>query len=145
MSEAAYWNDIVRPHLSPFGILKRVENAIDVGTPDVSYCLRQSASTRAATGWLELKHIDALPARSATSVRIDHLTLEQVLWGEAWVGAGGRCWMLLRAGGYHMLLKPPVPRYIFSGVLNAAELMRSAEVCAARKFPAGRILKALTE
>lgn len=144
MSEARYWSDHVRPALAPFGRLVRVENAADLGTPDVAYCLRTAPGAPAAAGWIELKHLPAAPTRAATPLRIPHLTVDQVRWGEEWTAAGGRCWFLLRAGTEHFLTQPPWPRAIYRGEVTAAALADVAAVYAVGRFPAGRVLKALT-
>lgn len=143
MNEAAYWSRVVRPALAPFGKLTRIENLIEIGTPDVAYCLRQTPLSTAHAGWLELKVLSALPARRSTPVRIDHLTVDQVRWGESWAAAGGRCWLLLGAGDRHILLAPPWPRRIYQGQATVPELVQGAAVWGIGRFPAGKILKAL--
>ncbi len=44
--------------------LKRVENSMDTGTPDVYYY------TESNEGWIELKHIPRFPVRRGTPIRI---------------------------------------------------------------------------
>ena len=144
MSESGYWGDHVRPALAPFGVLTRIENAVDLGTPDVAYCLRLKPLVPAVAGWIELKVLENLPARGSTPVRIDHLTWEQVRWGEMWVEAGGLAWMLLRAGDRHILMKPPWPRRIFKGEVTAPDLVNGADAFGIGKFPKGKVLKCLT-
>lgn len=67
-----------RRALSPYGVLKRVENRVDTGTPDVAYSLLGAA------GWWESKS------------DLSTLTLDQVLWAEGWAGSGGLCHLLYR-------------------------------------------------
>jgi len=141
VSEATYWAQ-VRNALAPFGMLRRIENALELGTPDVAYCLRRQPTAPAFAGWVELKVFPRLPQRDP--VRIPHLTREQVRWGEEWVAAGGHSWLLLKAAQHHLLLYPPVPRRLFDGMLDSTALIQGATVAAEGRFPAGRILKALT-
>ena len=51
MTERALWRT-VRTALAPYGSLVRIENKVELGTPDVLYCLR------GVTGLLELKQIN---------------------------------------------------------------------------------------
>jgi hypothetical protein len=91
--ESQLWT-VVRRTLLPYGILKRIENILEDGTPDVAYTLR------GVDGWLELKDLDAWPAREGTVVRLDHYTAAQRLWHRQWRGVGGRCHVLARVRGH---------------------------------------------
>lgn len=144
MSEAGFWADQVRPKLQPFGVLHRVENSAALGTPDVAYCLRFSPTEAPASGWLELKYAATAPLRPATPLRFEHLTLEQVRFLEAWAGAGGRAWLLLRLGRAVALLGPQAVRRLYAGDLRTRDLPDAAAVYAATAFPTGRILRCLT-
>lgn len=65
----------------------RVENPIHPGTPDVNLCDGR---------WLELKCIEAWPARAATPVRIPHFTPQQRVWlFRRWRYAPGSTLLLL--------------------------------------------------
>lgn len=63
----------------------RVENGVEIGTPDVNYCLHGSE------GWIELK-APAEPAKETTALfgSNHHITLEQRNWLLAQANAGGR-------------------------------------------------------
>ena len=82
MTEISQINSIVRRHLAPLGRFIRMESSIIVGLPDWYYVLRGQS------GWIEAKLVP--PSKRCPS----HFTLDQILWGEAEVAAGGR-WHLL--------------------------------------------------
>ena len=120
-SESALW-DMVRGTWTPHMRLVRIENRLELGTPDVYY------NAIGRNGWLELKHVPAWPARKTTKVVIDHLTLEQITWAEAELKAGGRMWYLLQAERTYLLLTPAVAREIYEGSLTSAEIIERATV-----------------
>lgn len=70
--------------------MRRVENLVGRGTPDVEGCWdgRQF--------WIELKGADR-PGRRASPVRYD-LTRPQVLWHRRRWACGGAVWLYLRVG-----------------------------------------------
>lgn len=141
--ENALWK-VVADNLSPFGMLRRVENAIDSGEGDVAYVLRRPKDGSApSSGWLELKAIDRFPARPSTPLRVDHLTVEQVLFAEAWARAGGKAFMLLRAAPWHLLFDPAGIRGVFEREVTAADAPAVAVAAGTRPFPTGRILRCL--
>lgn len=141
MSEGALW-DTVRTALLPWGALKRIENSVDLGTPDVLYCLRRPRSVPRVhvTGWVELKHLPAWPVRPDTPVVIDHLTREQVLFLEDWPGAA---YLLLQVEKDYLLTGPWTARGIFNRQLNRRDLWEQALI-AETPFPLIKILTALT-
>jgi len=143
LTESQYWHDHVRPKLSGFGKLVRIENAAQLGTPDVAYCLRFGLTEPAAAGWIELKHLDSAPKRGGT-IKIDHLTIEQVQFMEGWTAAGGRAWLLIRIDSYHLLLRASSARPLFRGERTLTGLLDEAAVWSNSAFPAGRILRELT-
>jgi hypothetical protein len=65
-----------------------VENGVLPGTPDVEFI----------GGWVELKSLDAWPARHETPVRCDHFNPEQRAWLRRRIRRGGKAWLLLRVG-----------------------------------------------
>jgi hypothetical protein len=86
-AESAMWKK-VRPILLAAKLDPvRVENPIHPGTPDVNLC---------NNCWLELKCIEAWPARAATRVRIPHYTPQQRVWlYRRWKYAPGSTLLLL--------------------------------------------------
>lgn len=143
MSERDLW-DTAKNGLSPFGLLLRVENSCEKGTFDVCYLLRRYPKVAPVSGWLELKYVPKLPAKG-TTVRIDHLTKDQVLFGEAWRNAGGRAWMLLQIENHYLLLTVSSMRAIYEGGLDGPSLLRTAYVHRHRSLPVAEIVKCLTE
>lgn len=95
MSEAALWAHL-RRKLRGRWDAQRHEDILARGVPDVSY------GARGVQGWIELKYLDAWPARGGV-VRIPHYTREQRLWLRFRGEAGGRCFLLLRVGREHLL------------------------------------------
>lgn len=65
----------------------RIENITEVGTPDVNYCVK------GCEGWIELKHVAAVPLRETTPVKIG-LTVEQRNWIIEREVQGGRTFIL---------------------------------------------------
>lgn len=117
MKETSSWA-VAQRHLAPFGVLHRVENGIAVGTPDVCYCLV------GVMGWIEAK---------ATA---ESLTLDQVIFAERWLTAGGLCHTLLRADGIWFLLDPLGTRRLF-------EKQEPRPLVRSRDFPLKEILRFL--
>jgi len=137
MTEAALW-DTARGHLAPYGRLKRIENRTDNGTPDVYYSF-----PGARRGWIELKHLDQWPAWPDTPLRIEHLTLEQVLWLEDETRMGGRAFLLLQVDRTYCLLNSWHARLIYEGKMDQAKLRKMALVCEEPPFPAYDIVQFL--
>jgi hypothetical protein len=135
----------VHERLAPFGRLRRIENRLETGTPDVNYCLRYiTPQSQPATGWAELKHLDQWPARATTRVTVPKLTLDQVMWAEDWHGVGGRAWLLLRIRRDVILLQCPLIRALYQGELTKADLRTAATVFGEGRFPTVEVLRWLT-
>jgi hypothetical protein len=114
--ESHAWST-TRDHLAPFGVLERVENGVSLGFPDTVYCLV------GVTGTLEMK------------ATIGSITLDQVLFGERWVKAGGlyhvllyadRTWFLHDAVGTRLLYEhaEPAPVVRAEGAFPLKEILR---------------------
>lgn len=143
MSEANFWQ-LVRGHLQPFGVMKRVENRLDLGTPDTAYCLRMRRCPP-VSGWVELKYLDRWPVDAGTPVTIDHLTLDQVMWMEAWAKGGGRAWLVAQVGTDVVMCGPPVARLLHGKELNTALLRGMSALCKPLSpFPVRAMLEVLT-
>lgn len=85
----------------------RVENSVELGTPDVNLCVpgcqftRQygewwlEVSTTGWGGWVELK-VQEAPVRKTTVFKCEHFTMEQRQWLVSRCRAGGRAYLLLQ-------------------------------------------------
>ena len=136
-SERSLWGTLHR-NLGPYGVIRRIENAAGIGTPDVVYCLKGRA------GWLELKNLHSWPVRPATPLRVPHLTIEQVLWLEEWVATQGRADTLLQVDRTYLLLDPVVTRRLFERALTQADIRAEAKVVGENRLPTQELLKWLT-
>lgn len=127
MTESRLWSTLYS-RLCVFGKLKRIENKIDLGTPDVAYCLRRPPRL-SVSGWLELKEA-GWPARpTQTPLNVPHLTIDQVLWQEDWGQLpGSHVFTLVRADHNYLLLDPPLVRALFERMISADELRRRSLV-----------------
>lgn len=137
MSEANLWS-YVRRNLGPYGRLKRIENRLDKGTPDVAYTFKR------ASGWIELKHVPLAPARASTALKIPHLTLEQVQWLNDEHNAGGRAWCLLQVERRYFLLNPSVTTTLFEIGMTDGMLPALATLHWTTPFPTAALHRALT-
>ena len=68
--------------------LHRIENGVEVGTPDVNYCID------GVEGWIELKEFGQCPASGI--VRIPLFTQEQKIWLYERCKAGGNAFFFLK-------------------------------------------------
>ena len=94
---------------------KRIENSLATGTPDVAW------TAGGHSGFFELKHLPAWPARAETIVKPKHFTDEQRQWLHDWHMAGGRADLLLRVGSGRKAWW-----LLFDGAWAAAHLGRTA-------------------
>ena len=142
--ESNFWQT-VKDNLSPFGILRRIENSAGLGTPDVVYCLtRMKEGSIPATGFIELK-VAEYPARSSTPLRPRHLSKDQVDFAADWVKAGGRVSLLLRAAPWYFLFDAAETRALYEGLVPAAIAPVVASAAGTGRFPTGAILRELTK
>lgn len=143
MKEAGFWQ-VVRRHLSPFGVLRRVENKLDLGTPDVAYCLRLPGAHDARSGWLELKRLHAWGRKNLV---VPHLTIDQVINLEQWVLAGGRAHLLMAVADDVVLCNGAGgldARYVYQRALCRADAASSGALLGSlREFPTRQLLEAL--
>lgn len=129
MTEATQVNAMIRNHLGPLGLFRRLEHSHESGWPDWVYRLR------GRSGWIEAKLI---PANRQPP---KHFTLEQLRWGEEEVRHGG-AWFLLglcenpgvRLRSW-LLYDAPRAREWFDGTANRPL------VDAAGRFPTAEIVR----
>lgn len=103
MTEKNQVHTVARRYLAPFGRFERVDTPLADGWPDVYYVLR------GVSGWLEEKVIPSSRRRP------NHLTLDQIMWGEAEVRAGGRWHLLGRCGAEWWLMTAAQCRSWYEG------------------------------
>lgn len=93
-TEAGLWKSlsVVRNTLGGDLHIRRVENAVGMGDPDVEGCYRGNCFH------IELK-VAPRPARGLTGLRFGHdITNEQAEWHTARAEAGGRSFFLIQVG-----------------------------------------------
>ena len=97
-----------------WALLERVENRVKKDTPDLYISVRATPCTddRPLSGWIELKCLDAFPAKATTTVKLPHWTNGQRYWAIRHKTHGGNTWLVVQVGDE-----------IF--VFNAAELATS--------------------
>jgi hypothetical protein len=118
--------------------LERVENRVNVGTPDVNYALLAGRGE----GWIELKHLDAWPARAETIVRLDHVTTQQRNWWRERARAGGNVFVMLRVGHTYAVFRGEVAADVL-GTSTAAELQSRASLWHTGEFPTAQLFTLL--
>lgn len=120
-TETQLWT-FLTPRMVPYGRIVRVENGATVaGTPDLYYNLKGHS------GWIEGKHLDALPTTNRTPIIIPTLTIEQINWLTDEADAGGRSFLFLRGGRSLMLFEPPEAERIFYRDMNMAAALATAK------------------
>lgn len=128
MTERNQVNKTVGAILRPYGRWQRLEHAHDRGWPDVAYTLL------GVSGWAESKLI---PTNGKCP---EIFTLEQLMWGEAEVKAGG-LWHLIgrrESAGEWWILDVEAARAWYEGVPNFAITLLSSE-----RFPLAPALELL--
>lgn len=145
MNESTFWRKVVRPALLPFGVLHRIENVTETGTPDVTYSLRRDRNVGPGrSGWIELKYVPAWPARPGGILKFRKFTTDQADWLVEWRKVGGRACVLTRVGDDCFLMDGLLARELRDG-MTRQEIRERCAVYAEGVFPTGRILKWLTE
>jgi hypothetical protein len=83
-----------------WALLERVENRVKKDTPDLYISVRATPCTddRPLTGWIELKCLDAFPAKAATTVKLPHWTNGQRYWAIRHRTCGGNTWLVVQVG-----------------------------------------------
>ena len=92
----------------------RVENCVEVGTPDVNFCL-------AVDYWVELKVQDA-PKRRKTKFKIEHFTMEQRQWLVDRCRSGGNAFLLVQVGVVYLWLRGDIAA-VWVGHCTLTELL----------------------
>ena len=113
--------------------VKRIENNVALGTPDVNYCIE------GAEGWVELKHAREWPKRGGP-LKLRHFTPEQRLWIHLRQGAGGKAFVLLKVEDDYFLFWNIDE---VGKTLNRAQLIKQSIVHRRGVFPTDAILLVL--
>ncbi len=81
-------------------LLERVENEVKRDTPDLYFTARSTvASTnRPLSGWIELKVLDAFPAKATTTIKLPKWTNGQRHWALRHRAHGGHTWLVVQVG-----------------------------------------------
>jgi hypothetical protein len=123
-TESQLWT-FLNPRMLPYGRMVRVENgSACAGTPDIYYNLK------GCNGWIEGKHLDALPTGNRTPIVIPTLTIEQINWLTDEHDAGGRAFLFLRGGRQLFLFDPLQAEEIFYRKMIMAHALATAKFVA---------------
>lgn len=140
--ETAFYQKEVKPNLIHFGVIHRIENVVETGTPDVSCCMRRRDGS-GVSWWVELKFAAEWPKRANTLFRFPNFELEQAMFIEEWGRFGNACVLAKVAANYFVM-----PSY-YCGELRAGmtkrRIMETATVWGTDVFPTGRIVRWLTQ
>lgn len=111
--------------------MRRCENAVDPGTPDLHYI----------RGWVESKQLKAWPKRVDTVLKVDHYVPAQRAWHLRRCAAGGCVWVALEvAGAFHLYHADLAARHLglhwtrLDCHTNAALYLPRWDMRAVRKF-----------
>ena len=104
----------------------RVENSVEVGTPDVNLCIQYAEPP--CTGqdfWIELKVQDP-PKRKTTKFRCEHFTMEQRQWLAKRIQAGGKAYLLMQASNQYLFIRGDIAA-VWVDHCTLAELLEKCE------------------
>lgn len=121
MSESNMWKAL-KPLFEDNGLdAHRIENKIELGTPDVNYL----------HGWIELKWKSKWPARGGV-LAVPHFTALQRRWLCRRQDAGGRAFVLLKVNKEWILFEGSTGAKTL-GYLQKDELLKHALICTTNK------------
>lgn len=89
--------DWMQRKIGHVAFLERVENRVKKDTPDLYVAAKYGDAGGFAQlqGWVELKVLDAFPARATTTVKLPHWTTGQRYWALRHRQHGGTCWAVV--------------------------------------------------
>ena len=89
-------------------MLERVENRVKKDTPDLYLSIKAQPVTddRPLSGWIELKVLDAFPAKPKTTVKLPHWTTGQRYWAIRHRACGGNTWLVVQVGDEVFVFAP---------------------------------------
>lgn len=91
----------MRKGMKGHGHWVRIENSLEVGTPDVNGAY--TIDGEKVDVWIELKSRDEFPVRELTPIRLPHFTTDQRDWLIHRERAGGRAFLLVRVAREYFL------------------------------------------
>ncbi len=128
--ESNLWS-LFRELLPPAWHVVRIENSVELGTPDVNLCVASTIGEYGIHGrdakeyWIELK-VQEPPKRATTTFGCEHFTMEQRQWLVDRCRAGGRAYLLLQAGGLYLFIRGDVAA-VWIGHCTLATLRAKSE------------------
>ncbi len=131
----------------------RIENSVELGTPDVDLCLAARRGLYSVVdvvlyglscvpgreyeqyrdsftgweGWVELK-VQVAPKRKSTTFRCDHFTMEQRQWLVRRTRAGGNAYLLMQVDQGYLWLRGDIAA-IWIGSCTLDELKAKCDWC----------------
>lgn len=121
MSESNMWKTL-KPLFEDNGLdAHRIENKIELGTPDVNYL----------HGWIELKYKSKWPARGGI-LALPHFTALQRRWLDRRQKCGGRAFVLLKVNKEWILFEGATGSKVL-GHLRKEELLTHALISTTNK------------
>lgn len=121
MSESNMWKSL-KPLFEDNGLdAHRIENKIELGTPDVNYL----------HGWIELKYKSKWPVRGGI-LKVEHFTELQRRWLDRRQKCGGRAFVLLKVNKEWILFEGSTGAKTL-GYLQKDELLKHALICTTNK------------
>jgi hypothetical protein len=124
-----------------FGHFARIENMVEVGTPDVTYCVQ------GCEGFIENKWRLTWPHDAHDVVTLPHFTPQQRIWIQQRRAAGGTIHVFLeieRPVQTYFLLPGDWARVYLGKTATRADIEAAAMVTGVRQFPALALRDALT-
>ena len=121
MSESNMWKAL-KPLFESKGLdAHRIENKIELGTPDVNYL----------HGWIELKYKSKWPVRGGI-LTVPHFTELQRRWLDRRQKCGGRAFVLLKVNKEWILFEGSTGAKTL-GYIQKDELLKHALICTTNK------------
>ena len=121
MSESNMWKAL-KPLFESKGFdAHRIENKIELGTPDVNYL----------HGWIELKYKSKWPVRGGI-LKVEHFTELQRRWLDRRQKCGGRAFVLLKVNKEWILFEGSTGAKTL-GYLQKDALLEQALICTTNK------------
>lgn len=142
MTERTFYQTIIRPKLSSFGMVRRIENVLENGMPDVVVCLQRAKGGPGISSFIELKWAPRWPTR--TPLRFAHYTPDQDAWLASWASVGGRCCVIAQVGQDFFLIEGKRCG-VLRQPMTRSQFIANAAVHGETAFPTGKMVLWLTK